>query len=181
MDKKSKIIIWASAVLAVLVIFFAGAISISNGQIKRQQEVQTAKANISKEEERRIDLFKNMVDAVQSYNHYESSTQQKIVDARAKANQGKINQASQSLNVVVERYPELKSQSNYKQAMLEFSITENRLANYRENYNDEVQSYNIYVRRFPNHQILNMMGNSTRTYEPLHYNVDNAKATNLFK
>ena len=103
MDKKSKIIIWASAVAAVLVIFFAGAISISNGQIKRQQEVQTAKANISKEEERRIDLFKNMVDAVQSYNKYESSTQQKIVDARAKANQGKINQASQSLNAVVER------------------------------------------------------------------------------
>lgn len=43
MDKKSKIIIWTSAVAAVLVIFFAGAISISNGQIKRQQEVQTAK------------------------------------------------------------------------------------------------------------------------------------------
>ena len=181
MDKRSKITILTSTVVAVLVIFFAGAISIGNGQIKRQQEVQTAKANISKEEERRIDLFKNMVDAVQSYNHYESSTQQKIVDARIKANQGKITQASQSLNAVVERYPELKSQNNYKQAMLEFSITENRLANYRENYNDEVQSYDIYVRRFPNHQILNMMGNSTRTYEPLHYNVDNAKATNLFK
>lgn len=181
MNKKSKIIIWASATLAVLVILFAGAIGISNGQIKRQQEVQTAKANISKEEERRIDLFKNMVDAVQNYNNYESSTQEKITDARSKANQGKINQASQSLNAVVERYPQLKSQSNYKQAMLEFSITENRLANYRENYNDEVQSYNIYVRRFPNYLILNMMGNDTRTYAPLHYNVDNAKATNLFK
>ena len=64
-----------------------------------------------------------MVDAVQSYNNYESSTQQKITDARAKASAGKINQASQSLNAVVERYPQLKSQSNYKQAMLEFSIT----------------------------------------------------------
>ena len=181
MDKRSKIIIWISSTFAVLIIFLSIAVSISNGQIKRQQEVQTAKANISKEEERRVDLFKNMVDAVQSYNKYESSTQEKITDARSKANQGKINQASQSLNAVVERYPQLKSQSNYKQAMLEFSITENRLANYRENYNDEVQSYNIYVRRFPNHQILNIMGNSTKTYEPLHYDVDNAKSTNLFK
>lgn len=181
MDKKSKIIIWTSAVLAVLVILFVSAISISNGQIRRQQEVQTAKANISKEEERRIDLFKNMVDAVQSYNSYESSTQQKITDARAKASAGKINQASQSLNAVVERYPQLKSQSNYKQAMMEFSITENRLANYRENYNNEVQDYNVYVRRFPNHQILNMMGNSTKEYQPLNYDVNNAKATNLFK
>lgn len=181
MDKKSKIIIWTSAVLAVLVILFVSAISISNGQIRRQQEVQTAKANISKEEERRIDLFKNMVDAVQSYNSYESSTQQKITDARAKASAGKINQASQSLNAVLERYPQLKSQSNYKQAMMEFSITENRLANYRENYNNEVQDYNVYVRRFPNHQILNMMGNSTKEYQPLNYDVNNAKATNLFK
>lgn len=181
MDKKSKITIIVSSVVGVLVIMFVAAFSISNGQIRRQQEVQTAKANISKEEERRIDLFRNMVDAVESYNSYESSTQQKITDARAKANQGKINQASQSLNAVVERYPQLKSQKNYKQAMLEFSITENRLANYRENYNDEVQNYNVYVRRFPNHQILEMMGNSTKTYEPLHYNVNNAKATNLFK
>lgn len=181
MDKKSKVLIVIVSLLGVLIILFTGALSIGNGQIKRQQEVQTAKANISKEEERRIDLFKNMVDAVQNYNQYESSTQEKITDARAKANQGKINQASQSLNVVVERYPQLKSQSNYKQAMLEFSITENRLANYRENYNTQVQNYNVYVRRFPNHQLLSLMGHSTKTYEPLHYNVDNAKVTNLFK
>ena len=179
-NKQTALIVLAS-IIGVLLIFFAAAFGIGNGQIRRQQEVQTARANISKEEERRIDLFQNMVDAVQSYNQYESSTQQEITDARSKANQGKINQASQSLNAVVERYPQLKSQSNYKQAMLEFSITENRLANYRENYNDEVQNYNVYVSRFPNHQILQLMGHSTRTYQPLHYNVDNAKATNLFK
>lgn len=61
MDKKSKIIIWLSSTFAVLIIFFSIAVSISNGQIKRQQEVQTAKANISKEE-RRVDLFKNIVE-----------------------------------------------------------------------------------------------------------------------
>ena len=181
MTKKNKIIIWTSSIVTVLLLMVISCVGVSNGQIRRQQEVQTAKANISKEEQRRVDLFRNMVDAVQSYNNYESSTQKKIVDARTKANSGKIREASQSLNAVVERYPELKSQSNYKQAMLEFSVTENRLANYRENYNDEVQSYNVYVRRFPNHQILNMMGNSTKTYQPLNYDVNNAKATNLFK
>lgn len=181
MTKTNKIIIWISSILVVFIVGLVSCIGISNGQIRRQQEVQTAKANISKEEQRRVDLFRNMVDAVQSYNQYEGSTQQKITDARSKANAGKIREASQSLNAVVERYPELKSQSNYKQAMLEFSITENRLANYRENYNDEVQSYNIYVRRFPNHQVLNMLGNDTKTYKPLSYNIDSAKATNLFK
>ncbi|MFR0770971.1 MAG: LemA family protein [Limosilactobacillus pontis] len=181
MDKRSKIIVWCSAVLAVLFICVVSAVTVSNGQIRRQQEVQTAKANISKEEQRRVDLFRNMVDAVQSYNNYESSTQRKITDARTKANAGKIREASQSLNAVVERYPDLKSQSNYKQAMMEFSITENRLANYRENYNDDVQAYNVYVRRFPNHQILSMLGNDTKTHKPLNYDVNNAKATNLFK
>ncbi|MCC4456063.1 LemA family protein [Limosilactobacillus reuteri] len=181
MTKRNKIIIWLSSILTVFIIGLVSCIGVSNGQIRRQQEVQTAKANISKEEQRRVDLFRNMVDAVQSYNKYERSTQEKITDARAKANAGKIREASQSLNAVVERYPELKSQGNYKQAMLEFSVTENRLANYRENYNDEVQSYNVYVRRFPNHQILNMLGNDTKTYQPLNYDVNNAKATNLFK
>lgn len=60
MNKKSKIIIWASATLAVLVILFATSIGISNGQIKRQQEVQTAKANISKEEERIVRILNKM-------------------------------------------------------------------------------------------------------------------------
>lgn len=181
MTRKSKILIWCAGIFGLIFVFAIMSFTISNGQIRRQQEVQTAKANISKEEQQRVDLFRNMVDAVQSYNQYESSTQQQITDARSKANAGKIREASHSLNVVVERYPELKSQSNYKQAMLEFSITENRLANYRENYNDEVQNYNIYVRRFPNHQILNMLGNDTKTYKPLSYNINNAKATNLFK
>lgn len=94
MDKKSKIIIWLSSIAAVVLVFVVSAVTISNGQISRQQEVQTAKANISKEEQRRVDLFRNMVDAVQSYNNYESSTQQKITDARTKANAGKIREAS---------------------------------------------------------------------------------------
>lgn len=180
MDKRNKVLVWGAGILATLIILISVTVTVSNGQIKRQQEVQTARANISKEEERRIDLFNNLADAVQSYNKYEDKTMNKIVKARAKANDGKINAASKELNVVVERYPNLKSQSNYKQAMMEFSITENRLANYRENYNDSVQDYNYYVQRFPNKQILEATGHNIKTYPRLNYNVDNAKATNLF-
>lgn len=66
------------------------------------------------------------------------STQQKITDVRVKASSSTINQTSSSLNAVVEHYLQLKPQNNYKQSMLEFSIIENRLANYYEDYNDKV-------------------------------------------
>ncbi|WP_239457293.1 hypothetical protein [Limosilactobacillus reuteri] len=61
MTKRNKIIIWLSSILAVFIIGLVSCIGVSNGQIRRQQEVQTAKANISKEEQRRVDLFRNMV------------------------------------------------------------------------------------------------------------------------
>jgi LemA protein len=53
-----------------------------------------------------------------------------------------------TLAAVVEQYPQLKSQENYKQAMTEFSVTENRIANYRQQYNNDVREYNRYVRGF---------------------------------
>lgn len=61
MTKRNKIIIWLSSILTVFIIGLVSCIGVSNGQIRRQQEVQTAKANISKEEQRRVDLFRNMV------------------------------------------------------------------------------------------------------------------------
>lgn len=180
MSKKQIILGILGAVVAVLALIIISFASVSNRQINQQQTVITNKANIQKEEERRVDLFNNLVDAVQSYNKYESGTQDKIAKARSKASKGNVDGATKALNVVVERYPQLKSQSNYKNAMTEFSLTENRLSNYREAYNTSVRDYNSFVSRFPNKQILGMTGHSTQHYKTLHFKVDNAKALNLF-
>lgn len=64
--------------------------------------------------------------------------------------------------------------------MKEFSITENRLADYRDNYNDFVKQYKRYIRKFPVKQFLSMSGYDIQSYKYLEFTVDNKAATNLF-
>jgi len=64
--------------------------------------------------------------------------------------------------------------------MLEFSATENRLAQYREQYNDTVKDYNQYVQGFPNTLFLSILGKDLSRKPLLDYNVNNAEARDLF-
>lgn len=169
------------SVLAVIILFgVVPTVVTHNSAINREEQINVAKSNISKEEQRRVDLFNNLVDAIKSYDKYESSTLEKITQARSQANKGNVEKATVTINAVVEQYPQLKSQDNYKTTMREFSITENRLASYRENYNDQVQSYNRYVRTFPASLYLGMSGYVKQNFQYLDFHVDNSKATNLF-
>lgn len=168
------------AVLALIVAAFFYSQSVENKAIVLEESIEESHSAIEKEEQRRLDLFTNLVDAIESYNDYESSTMQKIVDARKTAKSGDVEKASEKLSVVVEQYPDLKSQKNYQTTMQEFSITENRLADYRDNYNDFVKKYKRYVRKFPSKQILSISGYEIRNYNYLNFKVDNTKATNLF-
>lgn len=83
--------------------------------------------------------FYNLVDAVKSYQNYEGDTLTKITQARTAAASGKVEQAQVALNAVAEQYPELKANENYKQLMTELALTENQIAQYRNNYNQQVR------------------------------------------
>lgn len=169
-------------VAVVLFIVIAATLGgVNNTYVTKDQNVATAKSNISKEEQRRVDLFNNLVDAVQSYNQFEQSTLEKVIQARQQANGGQIENAQLTLAAVVEQYPQLKSQENYKQAMTEFSITENRLAGYREQYNNDTRDFNIYVQGFPQGIFLSILGKDKTQKPLLDYKVDNAEARDLFK
>lgn len=146
-----------------------------------EENINTSLSNISKEEQRRVDLFNNLVDAVESYNKFEKETMTQIIEARSQANAGNVETANLMLAAVVEAYPQLKSQDNYKQAMLEFSITENRIAGYREQYNNDVRGYNRFIRSFPANIFLTMFGYVRQDYEYLDFEVDNMEARDLFK
>lgn len=167
-------------ILAIALITVGVISSARNRAISLEESVKTSLSNISKEEQRRVDLFNNIVDAVKSYNKFEESTLAKITEARAQANSGKIENAQLTIQSIVENYPQLKSQENYKTAQLEFSITENRLASYREQYNNEIKEYNKNVRSFPTNIWLGLSGYETQKFEYLDYKVDNSKARNLF-
>ena len=152
------VVIPVIALAAVIGLIVLASFSAENSAIGKEESIASAKSGISKEEQRRVDLFSNMVDAVQSYNDHEAETLKHVTDARAKAQSGDVEGAKSALNVVVEAYPEIKSQVNYSQAMKEFSITENRLAEYRDNYNQSVKTYKRYVRKFPTRLFLSWRG-----------------------
>lgn len=179
--KRTQIII--ISIIAMMIMLFIGTLIVAtprNTAIKLENQVTTNKANINKEEQRRVDLFNNLVDAVKSYDKYESGTLEKITEARSQANKGDVDKAEINLATVVEKYPDLKSQKNYQQAMTEFSVTANRVADYQEAYNNSVKSYDNYVRSYPANTLLDITGYSTRQYQQINIKVDNQQARNLF-
>lgn len=167
--------------IAVLLMVVVGTLAgVNNTYVKKDQNVATAKSNISKEEQRRVDLFNNLVDAVESAKTFEQETQTKIAEARTQGNAGKVDEAMLTIQAVAEAYPQIKSIDLYKTTMTEFSITENRLAGYREQFNNDTRDFNVYVQSFPASLFLNILGEDTSQKQLLDFNVDNSQARDLF-
>jgi LemA protein len=179
--KQIKLAIGAGVALLVLIIGVAIFSSTYNRVVTLEENINTSQSNISKEEQRRVDLFNNLVDAVQSYDQFEQATLEKVIQARQQANGGQIENAQLTLAAVVEQYPQLKAQENYKQAMTEFSITENRVANYREQYNNDVRSYKTKTRKAGTSIVLGLMGYDKQDFRYLDYNVKGSEHRDLFK
>lgn len=176
--KKGLII--AGIILSVILMIVIKFATVSNGAVSLEEQIKESNSAIKVQEKRRVDLIVNLVDTVKSYNKYEQETLTSIVEARSKALDGKVEEAEKLINVVVEKYPELKSNQNYKQVMTEMSVTENLIAEYRNNYNDQVKSYNKYTRKFPNNIILGMMGYEKVKYTYLDYSAPQDAPTNLW-
>lgn len=178
--KWAKPAIIAGLVALVLMIFIPIFSGTYNRVVTLEENINTSKSNISKEEQRRVDLFNNLVDAVESAKEFEKATQVQIAEARGQANQGNVQEAMLTIAAVTEAYPEIKSMPLYDKTMTEFSVTENRLAGYREQYNTDVRSYNRKVRSFPTNIVLGIMGYEKQDFEYLDFKVNNEEARDLF-
>lgn len=127
-------------------------------------------AQVENQYKRRADLIPNLVEVVKGYAKQEQDTLTAVVEARAKAtqtqipsdiltnpeafqqfqeNQGALTQALSRLMVVVERYPDLKSNQNFLSLQAQLEGTENRIAVARRDYIQAVQVYNTELRTFP--------------------------------
>lgn len=176
-----KILIGIGVGIAVIILFITIIAGTNNRVVVLEEQIKESKSSIKIQEKRRVDLILNLVDTVKSYNKYEQDTLSKIVEARSKASDGKVEEAEKLMNIVVEKYPELKSNENYKQVMTEMSVTENLIAEYRNNYNDQVKSYKKYTKKFPNNIILSMLGYEKIDYDYLDYEVSEDAPTDLWK
>ena len=151
-----KIALIVLAIVAALVLMIAAAfISANNRAVSAEEQVSSAAADVQVAEKRRVDLVYNLADAVKSYQNYEGDTLTRITQARAAAASGKVEQAQVALNAVAEQYPELKANENYKQLMTELALTENQIAQYRNNYNQQVRTFPTgFLLRVMNYQAI---------------------------
>ena len=180
--KNIKTILLTIAIIIAVILLFVFAIQgVQNKAISYEEQIGAALSDIEIQEKRRADLIPNLVDCVQAYDEHEYQTLMDIVNARGAMDDGTVTEVSTMLTAVAEAYPELKSNENYQELMNELATTENLIANYRSNYNTWIKRDNQYIRKFPNRQILNMLGYEVVEYSYLEYNTSSDAPTNLFE
>lgn len=181
------------AILILAVIVIGGwFIGVRNNLVGLDQAVQAQWAQVENDYQRRYDLIPNLVRTVQGAANFEKSTLEAVVNARSRvgqvqapagapgaqsnlpndpnamaqfeAAQGALSNALSRLLVVVERYPDLKSNQNFLELQSQLEGTENRIAVERKRYNDTAQTFNTAVLRFPANLVANFSGFKPKAY-----------------
>ncbi|WP_312432784.1 LemA family protein [Lacrimispora sp.] len=178
MNNWKVFVIGAAAVFAVILMCVFGIQGSQNKAINLEESIHTAQSDIKVQEKRRVDLVYNLADCVKQYDKHEAETLTAIVEGRGST--GDIENVTMAITAVSEAYPELKSNENYKQLMTELATTENLMAQYRENYNRQVGTYNSYVKGFPSRVLLDWCGYERQDYQRLDYNAPVDAPQNLF-
>lgn len=179
--KNTKIVLISIAIIVAVILLFVFAFQgVQNKAIAYEEQISTALSDINVQEKRRADLLPNLVDCVKAYDEHEYNTLMDVIRTRDISPDNASNMVQTTLTAVAEAYPELKSNENYKELMNELATTENLIANYRSNYNKQVKDYYQHVRKFPNRQILNMLGYEIISTSYLNYEVSSDAPTNLF-
>lgn len=167
--KKSTIIILV--VVAVIALVAIWAISTNNSLVKLEVSIEQKQAEIDNQLKRRADLIPNLVNTVKGLTKQELDIVNSITASREKMNSGSTQdkldantELSRNITLLVENYPEIKSDATFTSLMDELSGTENRIAVARKNYNDEVAVYNKKIAVFPSSIIANMFGHEKVEY-----------------
>jgi LemA protein len=152
------------AIGIIVLLIFAGAssyIGAKNQMVTKNESVKAAWSQVDIVLQRRADLIPNLVETVKGFALQEQTVFGDIARARSRllsantpadkiaANQ-QLDGALGRLLVVVENYPQLKSNENFLRLQDELAGTENRIAVERKRYNDALQDYNTYIGLFPN-------------------------------
>ena len=173
---KTKTLIIALVVVAFLAYrFFVGNY---NSIVTYDEAVETSWAQVQNQYQRRLDLIPNLVSTVKGYAAHEQDTFVQVTQARAAAQgvvgvgvpknaqemesvqtaQNSLTMGVRSLLAVAENYPELKANANFMALQDQLEGTENRIAVARMDYNKAVQTYNTFIRRFPQSVIASQRG-----------------------
>src|SRR6266496_2044487 len=156
--------------IAVLILLSAGKyISVKNTLVQKNEGVKAAWSQVDIVLQRRADLIPNLVETVKGIAKQEQTVFGDIAKARSAllsagtpqqkiAANGQLDGALGRLLLIVENYPQLKSNENFLRLQDELAGTENRIAVERKRYNDTLQDYNTYVQQFPASMFASGMG-----------------------
>ncbi|OGB60666.1 MAG: LemA family protein [Caldithrix sp. RBG_13_44_9] len=181
-----KVLIGLLVLVVIAVLIMSWVFGIRNQMVTREESVNSSWAQVQNQYQRRFDLIPNLVETVKGYAAQEKDVLQGVTEARAKAGgvmnvspevlddpqafarfqeaQAGLGSALQRLLVVVEQYPELKSNQNFLTLQAQLEGTENRISVERRRFNEEVQAYNSYIRSFPQALLAGMFGFKTKSY-----------------
>jgi LemA protein len=160
---------------------------------RRDEAVTAAWSEVVNQYQRRADLIPNLVETVKGFAQQEKDVLTQVTEARSRAGQvkvtpemlndpgalakfqqaqGDLSSALSRLLVVVERYPELKSDKNFLELQAQLEGTENRIGVARNRYIKAVQDYNVLVREFPVNLTAMVFGYKTKA----NFTVENERA-----
>jgi len=162
---------WIIPIAIGFIIIWIGfsAKSAYNGMVTKEESFSEGWAQVENVYQRRADLIPNLVATVKGYAAHEKETLEGVIEARAKATsttidpskmdaaalqnfqsaQGGLSSALGKLMVVVERYPDLKANENFRDLQAQLEGTENRIAVERKKFNGTAKDYNTFIRKFP--------------------------------
>ena len=169
--KKAMLVLGVLLGVAVLAAIVFGGMYVErrNQMVTMKESITGAWAQVDTVIQRRADLVPNLVETVKGIAAQEREVFSNIAEARARlggaqapsdriaANES-LSSALSRLLVVVENYPELRSNQNFIRLQDELAGTENRIAVERRKYNQTVQDYNTYIQLFPNNLVASFSG-----------------------
>ncbi len=184
MTKKQKNWIIIGVVVVLILIIYSSVKNSYNTMALMDEQISSSWGQVENVYQRRADLIPNLVNTVKGYATHEKETLEGVVEARAKATsttidannldanslqkfqaaQDGLSSALSKLMVVVERYPDLKANENFRDLQAQLEGTENRIAVERRKFNESVQSYNSFIRLFPKNIYANMFGFEKKEY-----------------
>ncbi|MCW8397531.1 LemA family protein [Legionella sp. PATHC038] len=160
--------------IIIVVLLLIWAIGVYNTLIHLIEAINNDKKQIDIQLDRRFKVFESLIEAVKKYMDYEQTTLKDVVALRNQAQAAKaagdeagriaaenqISQIASGLNVVFERYPDLKASQNVMQLQEEIVNTENKLAYSKQAYNDGIERYNAKKKSFFESMVVSFFASS---------------------
>lgn len=180
----NKTVITLLVIGGIILVFFLWVRGFNNSMVDKDQAVQKLWSNVEVAYQGRFDKYNAIIGTIKGSSDFEKSTLQAVIDARSNATnvnidannltpdkiaefqkaQDNLGTAFNKLLFVMERYPDLKTTQQYQDFQTNIIGIENRIGKARTDFNNGVQDYNSYVKRFPNNLFAGMFGYSEKGY-----------------